>query len=359
MKILEKNLKEQEGLIALKVESLNDLWTLYNIISKDDHVSMMTKRRVILKEGTTGERKTMRLTLNVEDVAFHEFSNRLRIKGTILKGPEDFVSYGSYHTFNVEIHDTLEIIKEKWLIHDLEQLKESSQLTENFVMLVIAVESGLATIALITNYSYNQIATIKKTIPGKRYEKTHRNKIYKEFYEEITTVLSEQIKSSPLNLMILCGPGNTRIQLEQFIKEQLESNTLPPIENVHATSGTQSAVLETLKSEKLNKLTKKVKVFQESEKIEKIIYLFSTDPDLIVIGQDEVTQASEKGAIEELLLIDELLRGTSKEHKLQIEKILNNVKHYGGKIYILSSNNSPGQQLKDLGSLVGILRYKW
>ncbi|MCK4687445.1 MAG: mRNA surveillance protein Pelota, partial [Candidatus Lokiarchaeota archaeon] len=96
MKILEYNQKQQE--ITVKIESLYDLWILFNLISKNDKVAARTQRRIVLKEGSKGERKSMYLKLNVEDVSFHEFTNRLRIKGTILEGPEDFVSYGTYHT---------------------------------------------------------------------------------------------------------------------------------------------------------------------------------------------------------------------------------------------------------------------
>ncbi|TFG23156.1 MAG: mRNA surveillance protein pelota, partial [Promethearchaeota archaeon] len=37
LKILELNSNLEE--LTLKVESLNDLWSLYNVISKDDEVS--------------------------------------------------------------------------------------------------------------------------------------------------------------------------------------------------------------------------------------------------------------------------------------------------------------------------------
>ncbi|KKM94318.1 hypothetical protein LCGC14_1199450, partial [marine sediment metagenome] len=174
MKILEINRKHEE--ITVKIESLNDLWSLYNVIGKDDIVSARTQRRVVIKEGTKGERKWMRLKLKVEKVTFHEFSNRLRIKGKILEGPEDFVSFGTYHTFNLEVLQKISIIKERWLKHDIKRLKESSKFESNYVMIFIAIETGLATIALITNFSYNRIATIKKNIPGKRYKQTYRNK---------------------------------------------------------------------------------------------------------------------------------------------------------------------------------------
>ena len=60
LKIL--NIDQKHGEISVKTESLNDLWSLYNIINKDDEVSSLTQRRVVLKEGTSGERKLMKLT---------------------------------------------------------------------------------------------------------------------------------------------------------------------------------------------------------------------------------------------------------------------------------------------------------
>ena len=96
----------------------------------------------------------------------------------------------------------------------------------------------------------------------------------------------------------------------------------------------------------------------ETEKIEEIMQLFATNSDLIVIGFDEISNAIEKGAVRELFCADILIRGATKEKKLQIERILNGVEKVGGKINILSSEHPTGQQIIDLGSLVAILRYK-
>ena len=59
-----------------------------------------------------------------------------------------------------------------------------------------------------------------------------------------------------------------------------------------------------------------------------------------------------------MFCVDVLIRGVSKEEKLQIEQILNGVEKIGGEIHILSSEHPTGQQIIDLGSLVAILRYK-
>lgn len=356
MKIMEFDEKKQE--MVLKTENLNDLWALYNVIGSGDKVSSQTHRRVVLREGSKGERKPMRLTIKVESLSFHEFSNRLRIKGTILEGPDEYVSFGSYHTINIKIGKILSITKDRWLNSEIKRIKQISLFESNFLIFMIAVESGLATIYLVSNYSNNRIATIKKTIPGKRYEQRYRNKAYEEFFADIIKIIEENIKSNKIDLLVICGPGNTRDHLLSSIRDKLNNIQLPPIENIHASSGTESAILETLKSDKLISLKDKVKIFQEIDKIEEIFKLFSTSPDLIAIGFEEVTKAAELGAIKELFCADTLIRGVSSDKKMQIENLLNLAEKSSANINILSSEHLTGQQVIDLGELVAILRYK-
>ncbi|MFX1417403.1 MAG: mRNA surveillance protein pelota [Promethearchaeota archaeon] len=356
MKIL--NIDNKHGEITVKTENLNDLWSLYNIINKDDIVSSLTQRRVVLKEGTKGERKLMKLKLKVEDVSFHEFSNRLRIKGKILEGPEDYVSFGTYHTFNIEVSQKLTIIKENWLKNELRRLKETSKFESNFIILIAAIETGLATLALITNFSHKRIATIKKNIPGKRYKQTYRNKALEDFFGDIQKVIMENIKNINIDLIIFCGPGNIKDKFISFLRKIPEFDFKGKIETSHASSGTESAIRETLKSSELANLKNKIKIIQETEKIENIMTLFANDPDYIVIGLEEVSEASNKGAIQDLLIADVLIRGASKKNKLKIEEIITNVEKSGGEINIMSTENITGEQLVNLGSIIGILRYK-
>jgi len=356
MKILDIDKKEET--ISLRIEDLNDLWTLYNTIAKNDHVTSRTNRRIVLKEGSKGERKQMKLKLNVDSIAFHEFSNRLRVKGTILEGPEDFVSYGTYHTFNIEPGQKLTIEKPKWLKSEIKRLRKSPRFQTDFVMLIVAIETGLATIALITNYSHTRIATVKKNIPGKRYEQSYRNKAYEEFYNDISSIIKEKTESVELKIIIICGPGSTKDHLKRYINEKAQITRLPKIVSIQASSGTESAILETLKSKELKLLKKNVKIFLETEKIEEIFQLFSTNSDLIAIGFDEISKAIEKRAVKELFCADILIRGASKKQKLRIEQLLNGVESLGGEIHILSSEHPTGQQIIDLGSIVAILRFK-
>jgi len=245
-----------------------------------------------------------------------------------------------------------------WSKHELRRLKESSKFESNFIILLAAIETGLATIAVITNFSHKRIATIKKHVPGKRYQQSYRNKALNEFYESIGKVTLENLKAYEIDLIILSGPGNTKNHFMEYLKKILNSTISVKIELCHASSGTESAIIETLKSKELAKLKEQVKILQENEKIENILTQFSLDADLILIGLEEVSEASERGAIKQLLIADIMIRGASKEKKLKIEEIITNVENSGGEISIMSTENIAGDQLVNLGSIIGILRYK-
>ncbi|MFX1449836.1 MAG: mRNA surveillance protein Pelota, partial [Promethearchaeota archaeon] len=139
MKIVEKDLKKGE--VTLIIENLNDLWHLYNIIRPNDIIYAKTLRRFRKDEDTLrsdrGERIQVYLGIKVEEFNFHPFSNRLRIKGTIVDGPEDLVSLHSYHTLNVEVHTEFLIRKDHWesfVLKRLEMAETSSTQPEILIL---------------------------------------------------------------------------------------------------------------------------------------------------------------------------------------------------------------------------------
>ena len=101
----------KKGIIKVQTQSLDDLWTLYNIIQAGDIVGAVTLRRVVMRDGDAGEKKPMHLDFKVEGVEFHEFSNRLRVKGKIISGPDEFIALGQYHTIDIETRTKTTIIR--------------------------------------------------------------------------------------------------------------------------------------------------------------------------------------------------------------------------------------------------------
>ena len=73
--------------------------------------------------------------------------------------------------------------------------------------------------------------------------------------------------------------------------------------------------------------------------------------DYVAYSKNEVKKATDMGAVEKLLVLDEAVRDTSSQ------QIMNNVENMGGKVMIISSQHDAGKQLESLGSFAAFLRY--
>ena len=155
--------------------------------------------------------------------------------GKFEKVPDDLVSIGQYHTLNVEVGTKVLIQKDKWYKHEIKRLEKSTGGSANKIVLVCAIESGLSTIGLISNYSLSIVSTIRHNIPGKRYRNQTKNKNREEleFFESISKVLTENIKNQDISMVIFCGPGFLKEHFSQYLKDFLATEK---IENRHSVS---------------------------------------------------------------------------------------------------------------------------
>lgn len=357
MQILYNN--TASGELKIQIDSLDDLWILYNIIQPEDQIKGRTFRRVSLREGDAGTRKPMTLFLQVKKVEFHEFSNRLRVLGTILEGPQDWVSMGDHHTFNLEPGTRITIFKEKWFRNDIERIKRNLDKRESSMALCVAIETGLSNLALLSNYSLNHITEIQENIPGKRYAKQHHQKAVESFYNSVSTVLEENLSRHHVSLIIVCGPGFTK---EDFIhhyqsnyqKEEQHSQ----LRSLNASSGELSAIYEILRNGSVAEQMVDFKVAQEEMLMTRFIEHLGKNIGMVAYGLEDTYTAAQMGAIEDLMICDIMIRTRDLELRTKIEEILNNTEKMRGNIHILSTKNPAGEQLKAYGKIAGILRYR-
>ena len=193
LKILKKNLKAQE--IKIMLESMDDLWHLFNIIEKGDLVFAQTYRSEEKKTDKLrperGKKKPMRLGIEVEDIEFHEFSDRLRIHGIIKEGPQDL---GSYHTLNLAEGDKISIVKEAWLGHHLNRVEEAVALTKQPLVIFLTLDYDEAYFAYLRQSGVQEIAHLITEGSGKRYKRSPETK--KNFYSEILSKLKGLVKGN-------------------------------------------------------------------------------------------------------------------------------------------------------------------
>lgn len=334
----------RSGKMKLLIQSIDDLWHLYNIIDKDDRISGLTYRREEARpdklRAERGEKKRMRLTIDVKDIEFHEFSDRLRVHGIITEGYQDI---GSYHTFNLSIGDIIDITK-IWGDYHLQRIEDAVDATKQPLITFIAMEDGDATFAQLRQYGVEEIAHITAHTPGKQYPSKKDEK--KDFYKEVLNKLEAILNG----LLILLGPGFAKEEFLDFGKSRnpdLFTNCYVAAAGNAGMTGIQEVLKKGIGSEALEKS----RVAYETQIIERLLEEISKEG-AYSYGFDEVKDSLKAGAVEILLVVDALLR------KKMIEDILDLANRTRCKVVIISEVHEAGKKLSALGGVAALLRYK-
>ena len=75
-------------------------------------------------------------------------------------------------------------------------------------------------------------------------------------------------------------------------------------------------------------------------------------------GFEDVERAAGYGAIENALVLDELLREFDMEKRKKLEDLLHQIEKAGGAIVIISSLHDSGKTLQSLGNIAALLRFE-
>ena len=130
MKIERKRIKKAwgEGYVTLIPTDDEDLWHIYNLIQKGDHIRMKTRRKIIDDGNITGLKKIrtkmITLTLQIVDINYFAKEDRLciSIKGRNAK-ENNYLKIGQYHTFEIEMDSKITIFKDEWPTFELNLIR--------------------------------------------------------------------------------------------------------------------------------------------------------------------------------------------------------------------------------------------
>lgn len=359
MRILGKDPKGKA--YKIMIDNLDDLWHLYNLIEEHDIVSGETYRRMEKVEdklrADKTEKKRVWLAIEVERTEFHEFSNRLRVHGTITRGPED-MGLKSYHTLNFTSGSQLGLEKpEAWRAHQLGQLNSAVAASKQPQVTILAIEDDNAVIALLHQYGIRKLADIRVQGMGKLYtgastkksgKKVSESK--KEFFNDILLQLQQVCpENSPL---IIVGPGFTKDEFVEFVRDK----NLPEFSYILVETIGQAGMVgvqEAIRRGLVKRLVQDSRVAFETELVDKLLEGIAKEG-AVTYGLSEIENAVSTSAIETLLVIDKFIRGSNK----QMEQVLENTEASGGNVVIVSTVHDAGKQLEALGGIAALLRYK-
>ncbi|OYT26161.1 MAG: mRNA surveillance protein pelota, partial [Candidatus Altiarchaeales archaeon ex4484_96] len=336
MKILKKNLRNNT--ITLRIENLDDLWYLSGIIKAEDQIKTKTERRIKTKNDMNRDkstRKTITLTIKTEKTEFNPHNQTLRVLGLIEEGPEDIISIGSHHTFNLMVGDKTSLKKTRWSPIDLKRLDDAKKASLRPKILVVVVDEGEAVFGLIkeSKIEYYEQTT---SIGGKQY-KTKRKEKKHEFYGKIHSFICNLADKENVSSVILAGTGFEKNNLYDYLKEknpQLIKKTY--IENTGSQGRT--AINEVIQKPVMKKINEDINSAKDIRLVNKLLMEVGKDTNLGVYGFKEVYDAVNTGAVSILLVNDDLLY----ENMNTIEKLTKNVKSMKGQMHIVNHLNEAG-----------------
>ncbi|MFD1646209.1 mRNA surveillance protein pelota [Haloarchaeobius litoreus] len=338
--------------ITLVPESLDDLWHLQYVLEPGDLVAGDTTRRIQRDDeelrDTGGEREHMHVTIGVEEVEFHKFANRLRVSGTIEDcSRED--QLGLHHTLNVEDHDEVEVTKH-WKADQLDRLEEAEESADNPDVVIATVEEGEAHIHTLAQYGTESRGTFTGTTGKGEYARGR---------DELFAELADALARMDADAFILAGPGFTK----QDAFDHIEKNHPEVAEKmtvVDTASVGDRGVHEVLKRGAVEDVQRETRIAAEADAIDELTKRIATGHEA-AYGPEQVQKAAEYGAIDELLILDEKLReerGPEGEWAIDVNELITDVERKGGEITVFSSEFDPGLQLRNLGGIAALLRYR-
>jgi protein pelota len=339
MKVEYGELKDRYGEIQLFPESIDDLWHLRHLITSGDLVFATTFRSVDTAPDKIrpekAEKRPVRLGLRIDRVEFSEHGIRLRLTGVIEHG----VDTGAYHTINVEIGFEISVIKQ-WRPIDLERIDRAVKASVYGVIHILTIEEGEAELFRLRQYGPESVITITSG-SGKGSDTDTRA----GFFGQVLTVIADI--TGPL---IIAGPGFIKDDFIRFAKNRSSTSADRAIVVETRRIG-RGAVQEVIGKGALDKLIDDLQLSREVKMMEEVLLRISQDS-AVAYGRQEVGEAIEFGAVEQVLIADTLLRDEDVMHLIEKAEAMR------ATIVVLSSSFEPGERLVALGGIAALLRYR-
>lgn len=350
MRVLHED--RSRGEITLGLDTLDDLWTLRNLIQEGDLVTATTYRTA---EGADDkiraekqEKRPMTLGVRVESVEWHDFDDHLRVLGLIETGPQD---HGRHHTlaFRDEPGTRLTLQKRDGRIHEWQRrlLREAEEATKRPQVLMLAIDDSEAQFGQLASYGLRVLGTLPASGVGKRFGDPEKAK--RQFYDEVLRSL-KALRADPGVPFLVVGPGWWRDEFLEHARER-EPALVAGAQTDGTSQGGRAGLQEALRRDLVEKVVKEHRVQVETAQVREVLARIAKGDGTVAYGPAEVLQAVQAGAAEEVLVTDEAVRHAT------FEALLDEADRTRCAVHVVSTSHDAGQQLQRFGGLAALLRF--
>ena len=349
-----KVIKREPDLWRVRVDEVDDLWTLAHLCQKGRFLGMLGERRDQTTAGQEGgrakaaERKRMWIVLRIENHENHAFSDVLRVHGIIEEAPID---KGSHHTHMVAVGDEVELRAESFPKTDIDLLQKSANSSGKGRLAIAVVEHDEVNLFEVATHGIREVAqfTLRgggKYTGGSNSSQTVQDSFRSKVARDMHMQLSDEMP------LLLCGPGLARDKmLAEF------QNTGRVVKSVATSIGGRPGANEVLSSGLAGELLEHHGLVNEIQLLSECWRRIAVD-EPVAYGQDSLVKAMSEGAIETLLINAETLRSDSTIDGKSWSDWSSGLSDIGANLVQCSTEHDDGQQLLSFGGVIALLRFK-
>ena len=348
--MLVQNLDQKNSRLSVRIDSLDDLVFLKQIIESGDFVTGRTYRKIKLGEEESRQKsikKSIKIKIRVDKLAFDRF---LRIHGTVETEVEG-VAMHSAHSIEVGMGTELEIEKENWKKYQLTLIKNAEEASKAPKALICVLDDEQASFAHITSSGYTKLGRISLRLSKKRYEE-QKNQGYKDI-QRVAKEIDSKFNDRKVEMIILGSP----LFWKEIVKKQLDEDFPETAKKVHlkdVSSGDEDGIRELISGNALDKIIKNSQLSREEDLVNEVLTQLAKNSKLIIYGVKDTERAAEAGAVESILISESRLDGSEK-----IKELIDNVENSGGTVNLISSSSPAGKKLNGLKGIIAKLRYNF
>jgi protein pelota len=348
MRVLKKDLAH--GLVKLLAENPDDLWHLRHLVEPGDIVHAVTYRReeraTDMVRPEKSERRRMYLGVEVENVEFHDFSDRLRIHGLIRDGPDD-VNMGAHHTLNIEVGDDVKVQKQRWRGYELDRIQEAVRATRRPSVIIVAIDDEVAVFTAVRQSGVETLSEIRGPGTLKGQDRPAKGAMEDYFAELLEELLRVRGDGAPV---IVVGPGFKRTDFIEYVREKAPEGADALVTEGTGQSG-MVGVQEAIKRGMVSRVVEGARVEFETHLIESLMASIGKGDGMSTYGLEHVRRAVEAGAAERVLVSDDVVR------EGPITSLLEAAEGLGSTVTVISTVHEAGERLSRMGGIAALLRY--
>jgi protein pelota len=335
---------DKNGKLVFVPQNLEDLWIIKSITDVKDKISGQSYRRTRGNENDDeSARKPVFVSIEIEKFDFSKDMTSLRFTGKIIESkPTELAPIGEHHTLEIQFNKSYTLIKEHFFEHQLELLNSNSSLEQSVIL--ITLDDEKASIFQLTNTGTTDITKINSGKHGKRYSSDFD---YSDYFKEILDVVSRYDTQ-----IIIAGPGNTKSKFSAFLKSKL--NNLKILE-INISNTEKSSIRELFKKQEVSRFFTNSIIYKEQKIFDDFLENLGKDNKKAIYGLKEIENAVDFGAIETILVSEELW----KKDLDKISELIKKAEKQKMKVHIVDNSHETHKALKSFGGIIANLRFAY